>query len=124
MVFGLDRTPPGPTQTSQSLRERLPSRLGNAVASIDSLQTNAVQQDVDGMNGYWSGDGDAAPPVAKPIPGMERETSSPEQIADALGGLLKGTVKTVQSGEFRWHDGIRRPRSPAAPLKTRPASRP
>ena len=94
---------------SQSLRERLPSRLGNAVASIDSLQTNAVQQDVDGMNGYWSGDGDAAPPVAKPIPGMERETSSPEQIADALGGLLKGTVKTVQSGEFRWHDGIRRP---------------
>lgn len=94
-----------------SAAEALPRTLGSAVARVDTIQTTVVQQGVDGSNSYQvSGPSpEDQPAKAKPIPGVDPETDRPSEIAAALGVFLGGTVKAVESGDFRWHDGDRRP---------------
>lgn len=98
------------TTNWMSSAERLPTQLGSAVASIDMIGTTQVQQGVDGTNSYWRGSDDQSqPPKAKPIPGLDAEGGDVEANTKALSAFLGGTVRTISDGDFRWHDGDRRP---------------
>ncbi|MEI2776372.1 MAG: ABC transporter permease [Tetrasphaera sp.] len=89
-----------------SSREQLPSRLGNAAAVIDSISEDVVVQGADGSYGF-GGSGEK-PKKATTIPGYDRNAPAAEQAA-AISRLVGGPVAVIQTGDFRWTAGERRP---------------
>ncbi|MBK6887971.1 MAG: hypothetical protein IPH03_16980 [Tetrasphaera sp.] len=97
--------------SNTSLRESLPTRLGNAQAAIDSISSTVVNQGPDGS--YSMGGGPGTEEKARPIPGFTEYSPLADRVA-ALAALTHATIVPIQYGDFRWQDGARRPSGTAA----------
>lgn len=94
--------------STRSTAEKLPWQLGNGQAIIHGISPEVVEQDVDGTSTWSTSNGTEDPPKAKPIPGLTDDGTLALRTT-ALNAIVPGTLVPVQTGEFRWTDGTRRP---------------